>query len=36
KKIQLKETIKTLGTHVVPIKVHKDVVAEVKVVVTEA
>ncbi len=35
KKIQLKETIKTLGTHNVPIKLHPRVTAELKVVVTE-
>lgn len=35
KKVQLKEVIKTLGTHSVPIKVHQKVTAEVKVVVTE-
>jgi large subunit ribosomal protein L9 len=35
KKIQLKETIKTLGTHPVPIKLHPEVTAELKVVVTE-
>ncbi len=35
KKVQLKETIKTLGTHNVPIKLHPKVTAELKVVVTE-
>lgn len=35
KKIQLKESIKTLGTHNVPIKIHPKVTAELKVVVTE-
>lgn len=35
KKIQLKDTIKTLGTHIVPIKLHQKVVAELKVNVTE-
>lgn len=35
KKIQLKETIKTLGTHNVPIKLHPKVTVELKVVVTE-
>lgn len=35
KKIQLKDTIKVLGTHVVPVKLHPEVVAELKVVVTE-
>ena len=36
KKIQLKEAIKTLGTHNVPVKLHTKVTAEVKVVVKEA
>lgn len=35
KKIQLKDAIKTLGTHIVPIKLHQKVVAELKVNVTE-
>ena len=35
KKVQLKETIKTLGTHNVPIKLHPKVKADLKVVVTE-
>ena len=35
KKVQLKETIKTLGTHNVPIKLHPKVTADLKVVVTE-
>ena len=35
KKVQLKETIKTLGTHTVPIKLHPKVTAELKVIVTE-
>ena len=35
KKIQLKEQIKTLGTHVVPVKLHQKVTAQLKVVVTE-
>lgn len=35
KKVQLKETIKTLGTHNVPIKLHSKVTADLKVVVTE-
>ncbi len=35
KKIQLKDAIKTLGTHSVPIKLHPKVTAELKVVVTE-
>ena len=36
KKIQLKEAIKTLGTHNVPVKRHTKVTAELKVVVKEA
>ena len=36
KKIQLKDAIKTLGTHNVPVKLHAKVTAELKVVVTEA
>lgn len=35
KKVQLKEAIKTLGTHTVPIKVHPKVTADLKVVVSE-
>ena len=35
KKIQLKDTIKTLGTHMVPVKLHQKVTAELKVIVTE-
>ena len=35
KKIQLKETIKTIGTHEVPIKLHPKVTATLKVIVTE-
>lgn len=35
KKIQLKDSIKTLGTHNVPIKLHPKVTAELKVIVTE-
>ena len=35
KKIQLKDTIKTLGTHNVPVKLHQKVTAELKVIVTE-
>jgi len=35
KKIQLKDALKTLGTHIVPVKVHPKVTAELKVVVTE-
>ena len=30
KKIQLKETLKTLGTHIVPVKLHPEVTAELK------
>ena len=36
KKIQLKEQIKTLGTHIVSVKLHPEVTAEVKVSVKEA
>ena len=36
KKIQLKDAIKTLGTHTVPVKLHPKVTAELKVVVKEA
>ena len=36
KKIQLKEEIKALGTHNVPVKLHTKVTAELKVVVKEA
>lgn len=36
KKIQLSEPIKTLGTHEVPVKIHRDVTAVLKVIVTEA
>jgi len=35
KKIQLKDSIKTLGTHSVPVKLHPKVTAELKVIVTE-
>ena len=35
KKVQLKDAIKTLGTHNVPVKIHPKVTAELKVVVTE-
>lgn len=35
KKIQLKDAIKTLGTHTVPVKLHAKVTAELKVIVTE-
>ena len=35
KKIQLKDAIKTLGTHLVPVKLHPKVTAELKVIVTE-
>ena len=36
KKIQLKDAIKTLGTHGVPVKLHPKVTVELKVVVREA
>lgn len=36
KKIQQKDPIKTLGTHMVPVKLHAKVTVELKVVVTEA
>ena len=36
KKIQLKDAIKTLGTHRVPVKLHPKVTVELKVVVKEA
>ena len=35
KKVQLKEPIKTLGTHTVPVKLHPKVTADLKVVVTQ-
>ncbi len=35
KKIELEENIKTLGTHIVPIKIHKDVTCELEVEVLE-
>ena len=35
KKVQLKDAIKTLGTHNVPVKLHPTVTAELKVIVTE-
>ena len=35
KKIQLKDAIKTLGTHMVPVKLHPKVTAQFKVIVTE-
>jgi len=35
KKVQLKDAIKTLGTHNVPVKLHPKVTAELKVIVTE-
>ena len=35
KKIQLKETIKSLGTHNVPVKLHPEVTVELKVIVKE-
>lgn len=36
KKVQLKDAIKTVGTHTVPIKLHPKVTAQLKVVITEA
>ncbi|MFI3207898.1 MAG: 50S ribosomal protein L9 [Eubacteriales bacterium] len=36
KKIQLKDALKTKGTHEVPIKLHPKVVAKLKVIITEA
>jgi len=36
KKIQLKELLKTLGTHSVPVKIHPKVIAKLKVVIEEA
>lgn len=36
KKVQLKDAIKTVGTHTVPIKLHPKVTAQLKVIVTEA
>ena len=36
KKIQLKDAIKTLGTHTAPVKLHPKVTADLKVIVTEA
>jgi ribosomal protein L9 len=36
KKIQLKELLKTLGTHGVPVKIHPKVIAKLKVVIEEA
>lgn len=36
KKIQVKDAIKTLGTHMVPVKLHAKVTVELKVVVKEA
>lgn len=35
KKIQLKDAIKTLGTHTIPVKLHPKVTVELKVIVTE-
>lgn len=35
KKVQLKETIKTLGVHMVPVKLHPEVTADLKVEVKE-
>lgn len=36
KKIQLKDALKTVGTHEVPVKLHPKVTAELKVIITEA
>ena len=36
KKIQLKDALKTLGTHSVPVKLHPKVTVDLKVIVTEA
>ncbi len=36
KKIQLKDALKTKGTHEVPVKVHPKVTAKLKVIITEA
>lgn len=36
KKVQLKDALKTVGTHTVPIKLHPKVTAQLKVVITEA
>lgn len=36
KKIQLKDALKTVGTHEVPIKLHQKVTAELKVIIKEA
>ncbi len=36
KKIQLKEALKTIGTHTVPVKLHAKVTAELKVIIKEA
>lgn len=36
KKIQLKDALKTLGTHTVPVKLHAKVAAELKVIIKEA
>lgn len=36
KKMQLSDPIKTLGTHIVPVKIHKDVTAKLTVKVVEA
>lgn len=36
KKIQLKDALKTLGTHTVPVKLHPKVTVDLKVIVTEA
>ncbi len=36
KKIQLKDALKTLGTHTVPVKLHAKVTADLKVIIKEA
>lgn len=36
KKIQLKDALKTKGTHEVPVKIHPKVTAQLKVIITEA
>lgn len=36
KKVQLKDVLKTIGTHTVPVKLHAKVTAELKVIVKEA
>jgi len=36
RKVQLKDALKTLGTHSVPVKLHQKVVAQLKVIIEEA